>query len=165
MDAGRAMTLDAHAYLAAKEPYGPRYATWFGAPEPQRGQKVGANFAAIKDAFETRPLAIDCGCNEPYFAYVYPVQPYKIYVCEAFWSAAITGTDSRGGTLVHEMSHFDAVAGTDDHVYGQAGAAELARTALRGRSTMLIHMSILGKTRRSRRRASIAGFEMQACSD
>ncbi|MBQ5948568.1 M35 family metallo-endopeptidase [Massilia sp. ST3] len=129
VDAGRAMTLDAHAYLAAKEAYGPRYATWFGAPDLQRGQKVGANFAAIKDAFETRPLAIDCGCDEPYFAYVYPAQPYKIYVCKAFWSAANTGTDSRGGTLVHEMSHFDAVAGTDDHVYGQAGAAELARTA------------------------------------
>jgi len=29
-------------------------------------------------------------------------------------------------TLLHEMSHFDIVAGTDDHVYGQSGAASLA---------------------------------------
>ena len=48
---------------------------------------------------------------------------------EAFWAADVTGTDSRGGTLLHELSHFDVVAATDDHVYGQAGAAELARTA------------------------------------
>jgi peptidyl-Lys metalloendopeptidase len=59
---------------------------------------------------------------------VYPTQPYKIYVCKAFWSAPLTGTDSKGGTLLHEMSHFDVVAGTDDNVYGQAGAANLAIT-------------------------------------
>jgi peptidyl-Lys metalloendopeptidase len=59
---------------------------------------------------------------------VYPAQPYAIYVCKAFWTAPLTGTDSRGGTLLHELSHFDVVAATDDHVYGQQGAAELART-------------------------------------
>jgi peptidyl-Lys metalloendopeptidase len=57
---------------------------------------------------------------------VYPSQPYTIYVCKAFWSAPMTGTDSKAGTLVHEMSHFTVVAGTDDWVYGQAGAASLA---------------------------------------
>ncbi|OON60993.1 peptidase M35 [Massilia sp. KIM] len=147
VEAGRAMAADAHAYLAAgqvqgqgqgegqaqpapAEPsYGPRYTTWFGAFEAQRAARVRANFTAIKDAFETKPLQIDCGCDEPYFAYVYPARPYTIYVCKAFWAAAPTGTDSRGGTLVHELSHFDVVAGTDDHVYGQAGAAELARSA------------------------------------
>lgn len=129
VDAGRAMAVDSHAYLASGQAYGPRYTTWFGAPDAQRGARAIAHFAAIRDAFENKPLAVDCGCDEAYFAYVYPAQPYKIYVCKAFWSAANTGTDSRGGTLVHEMSHFDAVAGTDDHVYGQAGAMELARSA------------------------------------
>jgi peptidyl-Lys metalloendopeptidase len=38
----------------------------------------------------------------------------------------MTGTDSKGGTLVHEMSHFNVVASTDDWVYGQSGAASLA---------------------------------------
>ncbi|WP_020654781.1 M35 family metallo-endopeptidase [Massilia niastensis] len=136
VDAGRAMAADSHAYLATRQPYGARYLTWFGAQDGQRGAQdgqrsaqVGASFTAIKDAFETRPLRIDCGCNAPYYAYVYPAQPYTVYVCKAFWGAPLTGTDSRGGTLVHELSHFDVVAGTDDHVYGQSGAAELARTA------------------------------------
>ncbi|UVW27917.1 M35 family metallo-endopeptidase [Massilia sp. H6] len=128
VDAGRAMTVDGHAYLSAGSSHGTRYATWFGAHEPARATRVTKNFAAIRDAFETKPLTIDCGCNATYFAYVYPAQPYTIYVCKAFWSAPLTGTDSRGGTLLHELSHFNVVAGTDDHVYGQSGATELART-------------------------------------
>ncbi|GAB3371749.1 M35 family metallo-endopeptidase [Massilia agri] len=129
VDAGRAMTVDAHAYLGAGPNYGARYTGWFGALDATRGTKVAGNFAAIRDAFENKPLKVDCGCNEPYFAYVYPAQPYTIYVCKGFWTAPLTGTDSRGGTLLHELSHFDVVAGTDDHVYGQQGAAELARTS------------------------------------
>lgn len=135
VDAGRSMTVDAHQYLAAGAggahsvaQYGARYGTWFGAPDAGRAATVNTNFTAIRDAFETKPVKIDCGCDADYFAYVYPAQPYTIYVCKAFWAAPLTGTDSRGGTLLHEMSHFDVVAGTDDHVYGQQGAAELARS-------------------------------------
>jgi peptidyl-Lys metalloendopeptidase len=128
VDAGRAMTVDSHAYLSAGKAYGARYGSWFGAFDAERGAAVTRNFAAIRDAFETKPLKIDCGCTASYFAYVYPAQPYTIYVCKAFWTAALTGTDSRGGTLLHELSHFNVVAGTDDHVYGQSGAADLART-------------------------------------
>ena len=39
-----------------------------------------------------------------------------------------TGTNSKAGTLIHEMSHFNVVAGTDDFVYGQTGAKNLAIT-------------------------------------
>ena len=51
---------------------------------------------------------------------------YKIYLCGAFWSAPMKGTDSKAGTLIHEMSHFTVVAGTQDHVYGQTAAKALA---------------------------------------
>ncbi|RZA32434.1 MAG: peptidase M35 [Lysobacteraceae bacterium] len=131
VDAGKAMTVDAHNYLKAGAgggQYGARYGSWFGAFDSGRAATVNTSFTAIRDAFETKPLRIDCACNENYFAYVYPAQPYTIYVCKAFWTAPLTGTDSRGGTLLHELSHFDVVAATDDHVYGQQGAAELART-------------------------------------
>jgi peptidyl-Lys metalloendopeptidase len=40
----------------------------------------------------------------------------------------MTGTDSKAGTLIHEMSHFNVVASTDDYVYGQTGAMNLALT-------------------------------------
>ena len=127
--AGTAMATDGVEYLTSRKQQGPRYVNWFGTHEAARVTTATNNFTAIKNAFETKPVKVDCGCDEPYFAYVYPGQPYNIYVCRAFWSAPLTGTDSMGGTLLHEMSHFDVVAGTDDHVYGQSGAAELARTA------------------------------------
>ena len=73
-------------------------------------------------------ITFNCKCKQPYFAYVYPSDPYKIYVCKVFWQVSLTGTDSQAGTLIHEMSHFDVVAATDDYVYGQTGAMELAIT-------------------------------------
>ena len=122
--AAKDMANDSVAYLNGSA--GPRYTTWFGTYTSSRWNKVAGNFDAIKDALDNKSKTFDCGCNQQYFAYVYPNQPYKIYLCRAFWSASMTGTDSKGGTIIHEMSHFNAVAGTDDIVYGQTGAKNLA---------------------------------------
>ena len=124
--AATAMANDGNSALAGAP--GARYTKWFGAADTSRLTKVRANFNAIEAAFTGQPVNVDCGCKKTYYAYVYPNQPYKIYVCKAFWTAPMTGTDSKGGTLVHEMSHFTVVAGTDDWVYGQSGAASLAIT-------------------------------------
>ena len=119
---------ESNAYLSSTPPSGtPRYATWFGAYAPGRWNTVQAHFAAEQSAFTTQPLTLDCKCKKSnVYAYVYPTQPYKIYLCGAFWAAPLTGTDSRAGTLIHEMSHFDVVAGTDDWAYGQTAAKALA---------------------------------------
>ena len=78
---------------------------------------------------QTAALTLDCSCKDSgTYAYVYPTQPYKIYVCGAFWNAPMTGTDSKGGTLVHEMMHFNVIAGTDDWAYGQSAALSLAKS-------------------------------------
>lgn len=124
LDAAKNMANDSIASLAG--PSGDRYTTWFGTYNSSRHSTVSNNFDAIKDAMDNKPLTFDCGCNQSYFAYVYPNQPYKVYFCRAFWNAPVTGTDSRGGTIIHELSHFTAVAGTDDIVYGQSGAKNLA---------------------------------------
>ncbi len=39
------------------------------------------------------------------------------------------GRDSKAGTLIHEISHFNVVAGTGDIVYGASGAHNLAVTS------------------------------------
>jgi peptidyl-Lys metalloendopeptidase len=113
-------------YLSGTPSGTPRYTTWFGAYSSSGWNTAKSHFVAIKDAFDTKPITIDCGCNKKYYAYVYPNQPYKIYVCSVFWQAPMTGTDSKAGTLVHEMSHFTAVAGTDDWAYGHTNAKALA---------------------------------------
>ena len=125
LQAAQAMAHDADLYLQAKS-LGARYTSWFGAVDAARSSTVARHFGAIQEALASKPVTVDCGCNESYYAYVYPNQPYKIYVCKAFWSAPLLGTDSKGGTLVHEMSHFSVVAGTDDLAYGQAAAGQLA---------------------------------------
>lgn len=122
--AGSAMASSGDAYMNGNK--GARYVKWFGANDASREATVKSHFAALKDAFANKPVTVDCGCKKTYYAYVYPTQPYVIYVCKAFWTAPMTGTDSKGGTLVHEMSHFNVVASTDDWVYGQSGAASLA---------------------------------------
>lgn len=125
--AARNYTENAKGYLNAGTT-GPRYTTWFGAYTSSRYNTVQQNFVAIDAAMDQDDgsIKINCGCNQNYYAYVYPTRPYEIFVCRAFWSAPTTGTDSKAGTLVHEMSHFNVVAGTDDHVYGQSGAKSLA---------------------------------------
>lgn len=103
-----------------------RYQTWFGTATSSRYNTVSANLNAINYAIDNQTLTFDCSCKKTYFAYVYPNQPYQVYLCRAFWSANVLGTDSRSGTIVHELSHFTAVSGTDDIVYGQSGAESLA---------------------------------------
>jgi peptidyl-Lys metalloendopeptidase len=109
---------------------GPRYTTWFGAYTSSRYATAKQHFTDIDAAIDqsSGQVKINCGCNQSYYAYVYPTRPYEIFVCRAFWSAPNTGTDSKAGTLIHEMSHFNVVAGTDDWVYGQSGAKNLAIT-------------------------------------
>lgn len=106
----------------------PRYLEWFGVFTASRYNTVKTHFTSLSDAWDTAGVTFDCKCKQNYYAYVYPTKPYTIYLCKVFWSAPLTGTDSQAGTLIHEMSHFNVVAGTDDYVYGQAGARNLADT-------------------------------------
>lgn len=127
ISAASTMSGDAQSYLSTTTPGAtPRYTTWFGSYTSTRWDLAKAHFVAIKGAFDGQTVTLDCSCKKSYYAYVYPTQPYKIYLCKAFWTAPLTGTDSKGGTLVHEMSHFNVTAGTDDWAYGQSAAQSLA---------------------------------------
>lgn len=115
------------SYLQGTGSGTPRYTTWFGSYTSTRWATARTHFTKARDAFQTQPITLDCSCKKTgTYAYVYPTQPYKIYLCGAFWSAPMTGTDSKGGTLVHEMMHFNVVASTDDWAYGQSAAKSLA---------------------------------------
>lgn len=110
--------------------FGTRYTKWFGSYTAGRYSIASEHYANIDSAIRQTggKVVVNCGCNQSYYAYVYPTKPYEIFVCRAFWAAPNTGADSRAGTLIHEMSHFDNVANTDDVVYGMTGARNLAST-------------------------------------
>jgi peptidyl-Lys metalloendopeptidase len=124
----RTMAASALSYLTNTTPSGTaRYTTWFGAYTSSRWNTAKSHFTQISSKLSNE--VADCTCTDSAYAYVYPTQPYKIYLCNAFWSAPNTGTDSRAGTLIHEMSHFNVVAGTDDNAYGQTACKNLARSS------------------------------------
>jgi len=115
-------------YLSTMSSSSARYAKWFGVFVSGNYSTVQTHFTAIEKAFIEAGITFHCGCKQNYYAYVYPTKPYEIYLCKVYWTAPATGTDSKAGTLIHEMSHFNVVAGTSDYVYGQTGAANLALT-------------------------------------
>lgn len=127
VDAAIVYSTESKAYMNGTPSGTRRYVEWFGKFKQTRWNTVETHFDKIDEAFKTKPLTLDCSCTSGAYAYVYANQPYKIYLCNAFWSAPMTGTDSKGGTLIHEMSHFTVVAGTGDHAYGQTAARNLAK--------------------------------------
>ena len=109
------------------KPNGQRYRSWFGAYDATRWNQAETNFSKIRMPSTTKPLTFDCVCKQSYFAYVYPDQPLGLS-SQSFWTAPVTGTDSRAGTIVHELSHFNVVAGTDDLGIRSGNARNLAST-------------------------------------
>ena len=104
------------------------YRTWFGAYTSSRYSSVQSHYTSINSAFSTKLVTFFCDCTDSAYAYVFSNRPYEIHLCNAFWNAPASGIDSKAGTLVHEMSHFDVTAGTSDWVYGVSGSQNLAIT-------------------------------------
>ncbi|MFI1990926.1 M35 family metallo-endopeptidase [Actinoplanes sp. NPDC020271] len=113
-------------WLAANPSGGGAYTTWFGTYSSSRFSRVTSAYSKITNELTSKTVTLDCTSDEDYYAYVYPDDPYVIYLCNAFWTAPATGTDSKAGTLIHESSHFTVNGGTDDHAYGQTAAKQLA---------------------------------------
>jgi peptidyl-Lys metalloendopeptidase len=117
---------DSYDYLVAGTSTS-RYTTWFGANDSSRYGTVREHFRKIRNAMDNETFKFFCNCNKNNaYAFVRPRQEYKIHLCPPYWSAPMTGTDSKAGTLVHEVSHFRVVADTDDIQYGPTAAAQLA---------------------------------------
>lgn len=107
----------------------PRYNLWFGWYFATAFNFVKQTYKNIKDKFPQVTIYCNCPTTSDYdnaYAYSDLATPYTVVVCNQFWSSPIIGTDSKAGTLVHEMSHFYDVGGTSDMVYGQDASRNLA---------------------------------------
>jgi peptidyl-Lys metalloendopeptidase len=98
-----------------------RYRQWFGAYEAGRYARVENGMAKIASALSNQIIGFDCDCTgqpsiDPSrtFAFVFPNDPYNITLCGVFFQVPRDGTDSKSGTIVHEVSHFTVVADSDD---------------------------------------------------
>ncbi len=110
-----------------------RYREWFGQFDAGRYQTVTNRMTSIASALSNQRIGFDCDCTgqqgiDPNFtfAFVFPSDAFNMTLCGAFWRARLLGTDSRSGTIVHEVSHFNIVANTDDFRPNQQGIRQLA---------------------------------------
>ncbi|TFK74717.1 deuterolysin M35 metalloprotease [Pluteus cervinus] len=112
-------------YLQSHNSSTTRYKTWFGEYTAARHSTLVSSFSKIKTS-NFSSYTYDCSCLDNRYAWVTPSQTGVIHLCNAFFEAHTTGTDSRAGALVHEASHFTAFAGTVDWASGQEFCKELA---------------------------------------
>lgn len=121
------------------------YDRWFGRWSGPRAEEVRQNLKAVSRALSGEDMIAVCpnhnqdGCERDTYANVFPDEPYRINLCPLFFEMPTMGSfapghsdleyGTREGTLVHEMSHFNAIAGTDDICYGRTDCSALARRA------------------------------------
>ena len=113
----------------------PEYAHWFGVYSPKYAEEVRGNFKNIHRAIAREELEFVCGsarsndCNGIY-AYVYTTEHYVVTLCPDFFDMPTMQGGSASdpdyengtmeGTIIHEISHFEVVAGTEDFCYSRS---------------------------------------------
>ena len=116
---------------------------WFGAYSQPHAEDVRANLKAIVTALRGGGVTTQCdtisddGCTGGEYAWVFPAQPYLLHLCPSFFNlpplTALRPGDRRSdngtreGTIVHEISHFQRVADTEDYCYSRSACSEMAR--------------------------------------
>jgi len=104
------------------------YTDWFGTFDQGRYDTVTNHYSDINKVLETETVTYDLSgtsCQPSWYAYTYSGSR-TIWLCSQYLSAPQIGTDCKFGTLIHEWSH--AISDTDDHVYGESDAGNLANT-------------------------------------
>ncbi|KAH7322240.1 hypothetical protein B0J17DRAFT_633453 [Rhizoctonia solani] len=118
---------NALTYLQSMNGNTPRYVAWFGAYDPQRAEAVKFHYAnSIGRAMLSTYDCMPDSCKDGSVAYVWRQQPGVIHFCSWFWPRPAYGSNSKAGTIIHELTHF---TGTEDYAYGEVENLELARSS------------------------------------
>lgn len=120
----------------------PEYRRWFGPYSKANAAIVRSSFKSIHSAIRDNDVKVLCAgygeedCDRDMYANVWTHDAYQINLCPSFFSMpqihvyASTSLQmengTRAGTIIHEMSHFDVVASTDDICYSRSACSELA---------------------------------------
>jgi peptidyl-Lys metalloendopeptidase len=99
------------------------YRTWFGSYTSSRYNYVRGNYYDLYYSFQRTWNYTCTSCQSGVIAYVYPTYAYNVWICPSFFNYSNV---ERGSFLLHEASHWNAVAGTDDYGYGSSYCRSLA---------------------------------------
>ena len=120
------------------------YRTWFGRWDAVRAKFVRSTISALKNHIRTSKITYVCQrtgpgiCDGGTYAYVYPNDSSTIYLCELYFELPalsdatfleVFNSGTRAGTIIHEMSHYDDVGGTNDNCYNRDVCSEFARNS------------------------------------
>lgn len=107
------------------------FRTWFGTPSWQSRLAV-TNVLALTAEVLAQPITWhrlapnDRDYKSSLFAFVYPYDgKFEVWLGPQFWDAPDKGTDSKAGTMIHEMTHESG--STLDHQYGVPNTKSLAK--------------------------------------
>lgn len=118
------------------------YRRWFGLWDPVRAKQVRNSLAALKTHIRTSKITYFCAqngeqnCDSTTYANVFPNDPTTIYICQSYFDLPtlsdsdfqeVFDSGTQAGTIIHEMSHYDTVGGTDDLCYNRGVCSDYAR--------------------------------------
>lgn len=121
----------------------PEYRRWFGDYTRHGADAVRRDLKTVYKALAELNIHNVCvntgldGCKGDTYAYIYRSEAWTIHYCRPFFglpsvlgispssSALEYGTIE--GTIIHELSHFDQTAGTEDFCYSRTDCARMAQ--------------------------------------
>ena len=110
----------------------PRYTAWFGAYSEANYAVVDSVYDRMSSVLTNEAISYQCQpalcSSDSVLAYVQPFLSDTINLCPLFFDARLDDT-YKAGTIVHELSHFLRIAGTEDLAYGPTAAATLAQSS------------------------------------
>jgi peptidyl-Lys metalloendopeptidase len=120
------------------------YERWFGPYNRRGGDMLRRNLKSVYQAIVTEEISGQClngyqsSCKGGTYAFVNRNQPFYVNFCPPFFGLptmiGVSPTSSemengtQEGTIIHELSHFEETANTDDLCYSRTECMEMART-------------------------------------
>ena len=130
--------------LTATSAIGPNpvFDRWFGGYNAKSGEIVRKNLKSMVRALQSGEITAACKnngqglCAPDTYAFVNRDTPFVVNLCPNFFTmdtmkqlteeTAVTGNGTRAGTIIHEISHFTDVSGTEDHCYSRTECTRMA---------------------------------------
>ncbi|SMY09585.1 hypothetical protein LOM8899_03754 [Flavimaricola marinus] len=122
----------------------PTYTRWFGSYNRRSGDRLRRNFKSVYQSIVTEEITGQClnsyesSCKGGTYAFINRNRPFFVNFCPPFFRLpTMTGVSptsnemangTQEGTIIHELSHFEQTADTDDLCYSRPDCMAMARS-------------------------------------
>ena len=120
----------------------PEYRRWFGDYSREGADAVRRDLKTVYKSLAELNIHNVCvntgldGCKGDTYAYIYRSEAWTIHYCRPFFALpSVRGISPSSteleygtieGTIIHELSHFDQTAGTEDFCYSRTDCSRMA---------------------------------------